>query len=67
MAAQHGHGALAADLLERGARPNATTARGFAPLMLACLYNQQDLLINLLDRGVHYVTHCSVNLSDAAV
>lgn len=52
MAVQHAHGALAAELLEFGASPDAATGRGFTPLMLACLYNQQDLVMNLLDRGV---------------
>lgn len=51
MAAQHAHGALSMELVESGARPDAATLRGFTPLMLACLYDQQELLIDLLDRG----------------
>lgn len=51
MATQHAHGALAAELLEAGARTDAATGRGFTPLMLASMYGQHDLLVDLLDRG----------------
>ena len=51
MATQHAHGAIAKELLNKGAKPDATTARGFTPLMLAAQYDQQDLVMDLLDRG----------------
>lgn len=51
MGTQHAHGAVAKELLNKGANPDATTARGFTPLMLACQYDQQELVTNLLDRG----------------
>lgn len=51
MAAQHAHGDVAAELLERGATTDAKTGRGFTALMLACLYDQIELVTNLLERG----------------
>lgn len=51
MAAQHAHGTLAAELLKAGARTDTATGRGFTPLMLASMYGQHDLLVDLLDRG----------------
>lgn len=51
MAAQHGHGLLALELLKSGARTDTATGRGFTPLMLASMYGQHELLTDLLDRG----------------